>query len=143
MDRARARWVPNAPESAGLWPVVAGRVSAVCVVLLAVARSQARRLGSRGWDLRRRGSRPSWRAPDRVWRTALGGAGAGALAALPLIAYLLAIHREFVVVAVVLSSLYPLIPVLLGMTVLRERLSPSRAVGLAATLTATVLISVG
>jgi len=73
----------------------------------------------------------------------LGGAGAGAAAAVALTCYLLATHRELVVVAVVLSSLYPLIPVLLGVTILREPLSPARGVGLVAALVATVLIAVG
>jgi drug/metabolite transporter (DMT)-like permease len=47
-----------------------------------------------------------------------------------------------VAVAVVLSSLYPVIPVLLGITVLRERLTRHQSGGrLAAALTATILIA--
>jgi drug/metabolite transporter (DMT)-like permease len=46
-----------------------------------------------------------------------------------------------VAVAVVLSSLYPVIPVVLGITVLRERLTRHQSGGLVAALTATILIA--
>jgi drug/metabolite transporter (DMT)-like permease len=66
---------------------------------------------------------------------------AGALAGLALVCYLLATRTQLVAVAVVLSSLYPVIPVLLGITVLRERLTRHQSGGLAAALTATILIA--
>ena len=46
-------------------------------------------------------------------------------------------------IAVVLSSLYPAIPVLLGVTVLRERLTPKQAAGLAAAGAAIALLILG
>jgi len=116
----------RAHAEAGLWPVTAGRVTAVGVILIAAWCGTGEPLRSR-----------------LSWRRVLGGAGAGAGAAVALTCYLLATHRELVVVAVVLSSLYPLIPVLLGVTILREPLSPARGVGLVAALVATVLIALG
>ncbi|MDF3313694.1 EamA family transporter, partial [Rhodococcus sp. T2V] len=59
-----------------------------------------------------------------------------------LAAYLYALRTEFVTVAVVLSSLYPVVPVTVGIVFLHERLRPPQALGLAAALTATVLIAV-
>ncbi|QSE82939.1 EamA family transporter [Rhodococcus koreensis] len=59
-----------------------------------------------------------------------------------LAAYLYALRTEFVTVAVVLSSLYPVLPVIVGIVFLSERLRRSQALGLAAALTATVLIAV-
>jgi drug/metabolite transporter (DMT)-like permease len=46
-----------------------------------------------------------------------------------------------VAVAFVLSSLYPVIPVVLGITVLRERLTRHQSGGLVAALTVTILIA--
>lgn len=49
--------------------------------------------------------------------------GGRALAALALTCYLLATWHQLLTVAVVLSSLYPAVPVLLGITLLHERVS--------------------
>jgi drug/metabolite transporter (DMT)-like permease len=51
-------------------------------------------------------------------------------AALALLCYLLATRHQLVVIAVVLSSVYPVLPVLLGIIVLRERLGKAQACGL-------------
>jgi drug/metabolite transporter (DMT)-like permease len=51
--------------------------------------------------------------------------------------------RSGATIAVVLSSLYPVIPVLLGLTVLRERLGLGQALGLVGAGVAVVLLSVG
>ncbi|RZL83503.1 MAG: hypothetical protein EOP32_07390 [Rhodococcus sp. (in: high G+C Gram-positive bacteria)] len=64
--------------------------------------------------------------------TVLAAAATGAAAAPALIAYLLATREQLASVAVVLSSLYPVVPVLFGITVLGERLIPTQAVGLVA-----------
>jgi drug/metabolite transporter (DMT)-like permease len=95
----------QAAPAAGLWPVVAGRVAAAVVV-----------------------------APPPIRRpvAGVGAAATGMLAALALVCYLLATRQQLVTVAVVLSSLYPVVPVLLGITVLRERLSKAQVIGLAA-----------
>ncbi|GAB3439995.1 EamA family transporter [Actinophytocola sediminis] len=113
------------PES-GIWPVVAGRV--VSIIAVAVASTAMRR---------------DTVVPDGAHR--VGGdvaAGvAGALAGFALVCYLYATRTELVAIAVVLSSLYPGIPVLLGITVLGERLTRSQAAGLIAAAAATVLIA--
>jgi drug/metabolite transporter (DMT)-like permease len=49
---------------------------------------------------------------------------------LALLCYLLATRHQLVVIAVVLSSVYPVLPVLLGIIVLRERLGKAQACGL-------------
>jgi len=105
----------QATPAAGLWPIVAGRVAAAAVVAPA-----------------------AWRKPF----AGLGAAATGMLAALALVCYLLATRQQLVTVAVVLSSLYPVVPVLLGITVLRERLSKGQVIGLiAAALAIGVLVT--
>ena len=100
----------RASPGAGIWPVVAGRLTAVMAILL-IARPGMPRL----------------RLPLRV---TLAAALNGGVAALALVCYLLAAREQILVVAVVLSSLYPAIPVLLGVTALRERLSRRQVLGL-------------
>jgi drug/metabolite transporter (DMT)-like permease len=112
------QYLALAQAGGGLWPIVAGRVTASLVVL-----PMARR-----------------RIPVRV---GLGAVVCGALAASALICYLLATREALDVIAVVLSSLYPAIPVLLGITVLRERLSTWQSVGLVAAGAAVGLLAVG
>lgn len=107
-----------AQADGGLWPVVAGRVAAALVVL-----PTARQ-----------------RIPARI---GIGAAACGATAAGALVCYLLATRQALDVIAVVLSSLYPAIPVLLGITVLRERLSSWQKVGLVAAAAATGLLALG
>jgi drug/metabolite transporter (DMT)-like permease len=72
----------------------------------------------------------------------LGAALAGVLAAVALACYLFATTTQSLGVAVVLSSLYPVVPVFLGVMLMQERLSRSQVLGLAGALTASVLISV-
>ncbi|MET9458924.1 EamA family transporter [Streptomyces canus] len=67
----------------------------------------------------------------------------GAGAALGLLLYLLAAQRQLLAVAVVLASLYPALPVILGLALLHERLSRKQVVGLAGAGVATVLLSLG
>jgi drug/metabolite transporter (DMT)-like permease len=52
-----------------------------------------------------------------------------------------ATETQFLAVAVVLSSMYPVVPVLLGVTALHERLRFSQTLGLAGALSAMVLIT--
>lgn len=70
-------------------------------------------------------------------KAALIGAGA----ALALTLYLLATREQLLAIAVTLASLYPAIPLLLGIVVLHERLGPRRAVGLVVAGIAVVLLS--
>jgi len=111
----------QAPPQAALWPVAAGRLTATLAILpLAI----------------------SARAPLRPsFRLALPAAATGATAALALILYLLATRHQLLAVAVVLSSLYPAIPVLLGIAVLRERLTRTQIAGLIAAAAAIALLT--
>jgi drug/metabolite transporter (DMT)-like permease len=111
-----------APE-AGVWPVAAGRVAAIVTVLPLALSSRAR-----------------LRLPVRQ---AVAAAATGMLAACALVFYLLAVREQLVVIAVVLSSLYPAIPVLLGITVLRERLQLLQAAGLVAAAAAVAFLTAG
>lgn len=110
----------QAGDDSGLWPVAAGRVAAVLAI--------APVMRSRGWRLP---GGATW-----LWAAVNGG-----LAAAALVCYLLATRQQLVVIAVVLSSLYPVVPVLLGVTALRERLSRTQAAGLAGAAAAVVLLT--
>jgi len=113
----------QAEPRTGLWPVVAGRLTAtLCILPLVLAA----------------------RAPLRVnVRGLLLAAGTGAIAATALTCYLAATREQLLVVAVVLSSLYPVIPVLLGVTALRERLSWRQTLGLVGAAAAIGLLTIG
>ncbi|MCT2590074.1 DMT family transporter [Streptomyces sp. N2-109] len=120
----------QAGESAGFWPVAAGRVAAILTIL-----PLAMRFGTH--------PRMSWaplRMPPRI---AAASAAAGMTATAALLFYTLALHQQLVTVAVVLSSLYPAIPVVLGVLVLRERLNRTQAMGLLAAGSAIVLLAMG
>ncbi|TDD31929.1 multidrug DMT transporter permease [Actinomadura sp. KC06] len=111
----------QAGDGAGIWPVAAGRVAAVLTIAPLL------------WT-------PGFRLPTGkigFWSAANGG-----LAAAALVCYLLATREQLVVIAVVLSSLYPVVPVLLGVTALRERLSAAQAAGLVGAGAAVVLLTV-
>jgi drug/metabolite transporter (DMT)-like permease len=110
------QYLALAQAEAGLWAVVAGRVAAVLVVL------------------------PTVRRPVTAVVPAVA---CGATASLALICYLLATWQQLVTVAVVLSSLYPAIPVLLGITLLRERLAGGQIAGLLCAGAAIGLLVVG
>jgi drug/metabolite transporter (DMT)-like permease len=116
----------QAAAGAGVWPVAAGRLSAVITVAV-LAQTFVRT--STGHPPTR---------PVRLW---LGAGAAGSLDALALVCYLFATRTQFLAVAVVLSSLYPVVPVLLGITALRERLRRRQILGLVGALAASVLIA--
>lgn len=118
----------QAGASSGLWPILSGRAAAILTILVAAVilmRNSATR------------NTATW-APSVLSLSI----GAGVLAAIALAAYLYALRTEFVTIAVVLSSLYPIVPVIVGLLFLNEHLRRSQVLGLAAALTATVLISV-
>ncbi|WP_026400927.1 EamA family transporter [Actinomadura rifamycini] len=108
----------QAGDESGAWPVAAGRVAAVLVIA-----APARRAGP----------------PDA--RTALWAAANGTVAAAALVLYLEAAREQLTVVAVVLASLYPVVPVLAGVGWLRERLSAAQGAGLAGAAAAVVLLT--
>ncbi|MCD0445128.1 DMT family transporter [Glycomyces sp. A-F 0318] len=103
----------QADAASGLWPVLSGRAAAIATILVAAAVL-----------LRRTAARDD--APRSPSVLALS-VGAGVLAA-----YLFALRTEFITVTVVLSSLYPVVPVIVGLLFLGERLRRSQAAGLAA-----------
>lgn len=108
-------------EAAGLWPLVAARVSSI--TLLAVI---ARAAGQ------------PWGVP----RAALSGVlAAGLLDMAANVFYLLAVREGLLSLVAVLASLYPASTVLLATIVLRERLHPVQRTGLAAAAAAVVLIA--
>jgi drug/metabolite transporter (DMT)-like permease len=122
----------QAAPVAGIWPVTAGRLTAVITVLpaaLAPARS------------RRPNAQP--RLPGLPLPYAAGAAATGLVAALALVLYLLATRQQLLVIAVVLASLYPVIPVLLALTVLRERPTWLQAAGLLGAAAAIGLLTAG
>lgn len=65
----------------------------------------------------------------------------GALGTTALALYTLATREQLMSRVVVLTALYPAMPVLLGVTVLRERLTRTQKTGLACAAAAIVLIS--
>jgi uncharacterized membrane protein len=113
----------QAAPTAGLWPVAAGRVASV-LTMLAFAGALASRL----------------RLPRAL---VLPTVANGAVAASGLVLYMLSTRQELMAVAVVLSSLYPAIPVLLGIAVLRERLTARQAVGLLGAGATVALVAAG
>lgn len=121
----------HASAASGLWPVAAGRVSAVGVLIVLLVLLARRPTGEH----------------DRSPLQASAGSvvlatAAGMMAAAALAAYAVATRHQLAAIAVVLSSLYPVIPVLLGVTVLHERLSREQTAGLLAAGSATVLLAV-
>ena len=111
------------PADAGWWPVVVSRALSVAVILALLPAVGA-----------------SVRLPGRAAVTA---AAAGALGTLATVLYLLATRQELLSVAVVISALYPAVPVLLALTVLRERITRPQAAGLLGAGAALALIALG
>ncbi|WP_199431479.1 EamA family transporter [Qaidamihabitans albus] len=109
--------------AAGLWPLVASRLAAVLTIVpLAVTAGAGLRMGG---------------------RFLLAAAGTGALGTLAIVLYTFATQQQLLAIAVVLTALYPVIPVVLGLTVLRERVTASQAtgLGLAAAAVATIALA--
>ncbi|EPH44678.1 hypothetical protein STRAU_2236 [Streptomyces aurantiacus JA 4570] len=111
----------QADPAAGLWPLVASRAASVLVLLPTVAR-HADRL----------------RMPGRL---AWSCVGAGALGTAAITMYALATREQLLSLAVVLTALYPAIPVVLAMTFLHERLTRAQQFGLVCAGAAIALIS--
>ncbi|MGW6923257.1 EamA family transporter [Streptomyces sp. NPDC054950] len=113
----------QADSASGIWPVAAGRLAAVLLLLPNTWRHT-----------------PEFRQPARLLAWAvLIGAGA----ALGLILYLWATQQQMLAIAVVLASLYPAVPTALGITVLRERVTRAQMVGLISAAAAVILLSLG
>ena len=111
-------------DDSGMWPVAIERTAATAtLVVVALALTRGPVQGMRGV------------APFAV--------GAGALEVAASVPLLLALQRGPIAVAVVLSSLYPVITVMLAGTLLRERMSRLQQVGVWSALASVVLISTG
>ena len=83
-------------------------------------------------------ARQAWRVPRRLW-PALFGVGVIDMAATG--AYLSAIAIGPLAIAAILASLYPVVTTILAALVLRERVTPVHAAGIAAAGLAVVLIA--
>lgn len=116
----------QATPASGIWPVTAGRAAAVVLVALFA------------WKVASGGGEAATARPHRAEFIAVCS---GILAAAALVSYLFATRTEYLAVAVVLSSLYPIVPVILGVSALKERLSRSQIAGLAAALVASTVIA--
>jgi drug/metabolite transporter (DMT)-like permease len=105
--------IRNAGQSGELWPVAAGRIGELAVVVIAAA-ALRRGLLPRGSDI----------------RLLLAAAGAGVIDVVANICYVAATRTGMLGLAVVLASLYPGVTVLLARVVLGERLRPLQRAGL-------------
>ncbi|MFK4071729.1 EamA family transporter [Streptomyces sp. NPDC029674] len=113
----------QADPASGVWPVAAGRVAAVLLLLPNACRHAA-----------------AFRQPARLTGLAvLIGAGA----ALGLILYFWATQQQMLAVAVVLASLYPAVPTALGLAVLGERVTRAQTAGLVGAVAAVILLTLG
>ncbi|OEV29932.1 hypothetical protein AN219_13810 [Streptomyces nanshensis] len=136
----------QAGQASGIWPVTAGRLAATAVILpvalraLRGVRHPARKPRTPRWAPEPPEPRTRPVLPPRH---AAGAVVTGMAAALALVLYLLATREQILTVAVVLSSLYPAIPVLLGLTVLRERPTRLQVTGLTGAAAATGLLTAG
>jgi drug/metabolite transporter (DMT)-like permease len=105
----------------GLWPVVLSRMVSVMVI--------AAVLGAYG---------APWGLTGRPWGATVA---AGALGTLAIVLYLEATRQQLMAIATVLSALYPAIPVILALGLLKERLNHRQAAGLVCATLAVGLIA--
>ncbi|WP_350275455.1 DMT family transporter [Kribbella sp. HUAS MG21] len=110
----------QADAAAGLWPLALNRLVAVLTVAPIAVRRDRLRMEPRTAGL----------------AIASGVLGTSAIAA-----FLFATREQALSVAVVLTSLYPAVTVLLGLTVLHERLTLRQIAGLACATATVVLVS--
>ncbi len=114
----------RAGDGSGLWPVAAGQLAALVVLM--------------GFVFTRRPSR------TRVGTGAAAGAAVlvGAISVTATLLYFLATHAGLLTVVAVLTSLYPAVTVLLAVLVLRERASRVQGVGLVLAGAAVAMITI-
>jgi drug/metabolite transporter (DMT)-like permease len=117
--------IRNAGESGEFWPVAAGRIGELAVVLIAAA-------------VLRRSLSPG----GAGGRLLLAAAGAGAIDVVANICYVAATRTGAFGLAVVLASLYPGFTVLLARVVLGERLRWVQRAGLALAAIGSLLVAV-
>jgi drug/metabolite transporter (DMT)-like permease len=116
--------IRNAGQSGELWPVAAGRIGELAVVLLAAAvlRRSVLPRGAGG-------------------RLLLAAAGAGAIDVVANICYVAATRTGMFGLAVVLASLYPGVTVLLARAVIGERLRWAQRAGLGLAAIGIILVA--
>jgi drug/metabolite transporter (DMT)-like permease len=117
-------FIRNGGESGALWPVVVARLAGTLIFLGAAAAIRARPVG--------------WRHDRRVFLTA---AGAGVLDASANVSYVLATRAGLFGLAVVLTSLYPGVTVLLARIVHGERMRWPRRAGLVLAAAGVLLVT--
>jgi len=118
-------FIHNGGESGPLWPVAVARAAGTLVVLAAAA-------GTRTGPVRR----------QQGGRLFLAALGAGVLDASANVCYVLATRAGLFALAVVLTSLYPGVTVLLARLVLGERMTWPRRAGLALAAAGILLVTV-
>jgi drug/metabolite transporter (DMT)-like permease len=118
-------FIRNGGESGALWPVVVARLAGTLIFVVAAA-------GTRNGPV-------GWRRDRRLFAAALG---AGVLDASANVCYVLATRAGLFGLAVVLTSLYPGVTVLLARFVLGERMRPARWAGLALAAAGILLVTV-
>lgn len=119
-------FVRNGGESSALWPVAAARVAGLVVVLIGAAGTSAGPL----W----------WRPDGRLFGAALLS---GLLDAGANVSYVLATRAGMFGIAVVMTSLYPAVTILLARVVLGEHVRRVQQAGVASVLAGVALISAG
>jgi len=118
-------FIRNGGESGAFWPVVVARLAGTLVFLAAAAAVRA--------------GPAAWRHQGRLFVAALG---AGALDAGANVCYVLATRAGLFGLAVVLTSLYPGVTVLLARVVLGERMRWARRAGLVLAAAGILLVTV-
>jgi drug/metabolite transporter (DMT)-like permease len=118
-------FIRNGGESGALWPVAVSRVTGLAVVLAAAAVMRARPV--------------HWRAGGRLFAAALMS---GVLDATANIWYVLATRAGLFGIAVVLTSLYSGVTVLLARVLLGERMRVVQRIGLALAAAGIILVTI-
>jgi drug/metabolite transporter (DMT)-like permease len=117
-------FIRNGGESGALWPVAVARVTGTLIILMVAAGVRVRPVG--------------WQPDAGPFLAALG---AGVFDAGANLCYVLATRAGLFGLAVVLTSLYPGVTVLLARFVLGERLGWAGRAGLALAATGIVLVT--
>ena len=115
----------NAGQSGALWPIVASRLTGFLVVVVAATATRTRPVIASGGT-----------------RLLLATFGSGTLDATANVSYVLATRAGLFGLAVVLTSLYPGVTVVLARFVLGERLRPTQLIGLLLAAAGVLMVTV-
>lgn len=118
-------FIRNGGETGALWPALSARTAGLAVYLAATLVVRAAPVG--------------WRSGWPIFAAALG---AGALDAMANLCYVFSTRAGLFGPAVVLTSLYPAVTVLLARLALRERMRPAQQAGLLLAAVGVVLVAV-